>query len=434
MCHNVRMVNVVIVITVVMTSSSVAGEVPKNYILMSVFIVIRHGDRTPMTSFLGVPRPSPKRGCTMDAEYLQSVPQLRSFLSDMEMQKDKQPVRSDFANWALYPQHSECSSSQLTGAGATQHLLNGLALKAKYLNKWNLFGTHFSPSTQLDLRSTLISRTYQSAIALLYTFLPRFNISELDIHAARNSMFCSPSVVPGACCMNLVKLKQEADKGLHKRGEKNPAWQPAMGALAEVFGVKGDHLPWPTALLDMLQGHACHSLPLPCGSSGKCVTAAMMEKLWTLVDSDARSYRNDSRFDQYCRTVIHSLLLEILNSMVRVSHNQSPVKFTLYSGHDLTVSPLLQALGVHEGKWPHYATRVVFELYRKVRAKGAHYLRIVHNGRDVTPLVRFCQGRTEEGMCQLKYFQYFVERDNMEVIGASDRQSLASFCKSKALV
>lgn len=401
---------------------------------MSVFVVIRHGDRTPMTTFLGIPRPVPQHGCTMDAEFLQSIPELRSFLSDMELQREKQPVRSDFASWALYPQHSECGSSQLTGVGAAQHLLNGLALKAKYVHKWNLFGARFSPSTQLNLHSTLISRTYQSAMALLYSFLPRFNVSELDIRAAKNSVFCSPVVVPAACCMNLAKLKQEADRGPHKRGSKNPAWQPSMGALAQVFGIKVGHLPWPAALMDLLQGHACHGVPLPCTNNGECVTTAMLERLWALVDSDAQSYTNNSKFDQYSRTIIHSLLLEILTSMVRVSRNQSPIKFTLYSGHDLTVSPLLQALGVHDGKWPSYATRVVFELYRKVRAKGAHYLRVVHNGKDITPHVRFCQGRTEEGMCQLKYFQYFLERDTMEAIGVSGRQSLASFCRSKVLV
>lgn len=411
-----------------------AGESPEGFYLASVFVVIRHGDRTPMTSFLGVPRPSPRLGCTMDPQFLQSVPQLRGFLADMEAQRDRQPARSDFAHWALYPQHSECSSSQLTGVGAVQHLLNGLALREKYVKGRGLFGPRFSPSTQLDLRSTLISRTYQSAVALLYAFLPRFNLTELDIHAARNSMFCSPGLVPGICCSNLVKLKQEADKGPHRRGERNPAWLPAMGALSEVFGVRVNHLPWPTALVDLLQGHACHGLPLPCGDGGNCVTAQLMDKLWALVDSDARSFTQNSRYDRYCRTIVHSLLLEILTNMERVTRNQSPVKFTLFSGHDLTVTPLLQALGVHDGKWPHYATRVVFELYRKLRAQGAHYIRVVHNGRDITPRVRFCRGRTEAGMCPLKYFQYFVERENMEVMEASDRQSLASFCRSKALV
>ncbi|KAK7094167.1 2-phosphoxylose phosphatase 1-like [Littorina saxatilis] len=406
------------------------GNSPDGYDLKSVYILIRHGDRTPITSYLDVPRPSPKHGCTMNATFLQSIPDLSNFLSDMDEQKNKQPPRSEFANWALYPQHKECSSSQLTGTGALQHLLNGLALKEKYIEQWDLFHPHFSPADQLDIRSTLISRTYQSAMALLYAFLPRFDLSELDVRVSKNSMFCS-SNVPPACCSNLNKLKQEADKGRHKRGRKNPAWVPAMGALADVFGLKISQLPWATSLVDMLQGHACHGLPLPCGPDGKCITPDMMDKLWKLVVSDTQSYNKDPRFDRYSRTIIHSLLLDILASMDKVIRNASPVRFTLFSGHDLTVSPLLQAFDVHNGMWPRYATRVVFELYEKDNSNGQHYLRVLHNGKDITAGVRFCRGRTEQGMCHVKYFQDFVIKDNMEVMGVQDRTSMEAWCKSK---
>jgi hypothetical protein len=43
-------------------------------------------------------------------------------------------------------------------------------------------------------------------------------------------------------------------------------------------------------------------------------------------------------------------------------------KFSLISGHDTTLFPILTALGVFDGLWPHYAGRIVFELYSTVRA------------------------------------------------------------------
>jgi hypothetical protein len=44
-------------------------------------------------------------------------------------------------------------------------------------------------------------------------------------------------------------------------------------------------------------------------------------------------------------------------------------KFSLISGHDTTIFPILAALGVFDGLWPPYAARIVFELYSTVRLK-----------------------------------------------------------------
>ncbi|XP_076472753.1 2-phosphoxylose phosphatase 1-like [Babylonia areolata] len=412
------------------------GEAPVDYQLLSAFVVIRHGDRTPMSSFLNVPPPSPPGGCTMDADFLQTVPELRHFLRDMAEQKERQRKHGDFASWSLHPQHQTCGSSQLTGQGALQHLFNGLSLRRKYGEGWGLFSPPFSPLAHLAVHSTVTSRTYQSAVAFIYGLLPRFDLSQVHVRASPNVMFCRPSLVPAACCSNLGKLRQEVDRAVRVPRAVDSAWQAAMPPLARIFGVKVNRLPGPTQLIDILQGHACHNLSLPCGGEeggGGCVTPTLLEKLWALVDGAGQRSSQQAVFNRYSRTVTHSLLLEMLKSMQETAHNRSAVRFTLYSGHDLTMTPLLQTLGLYEGKWPPYATRLVWELYRRRSAPRKHYLRVLHNGRDMTSRVRFCQGHTDQGMCALKRFEDFVVRGNLEVIGVSDSQGLEDFCRSKVL-
>ena len=361
----------------------------------------------------------------MDADFLNTIPELRNFLGDMAVQKDQQPPRSKFSSWSLYPRNTVCSNSQLTGQGAVQQLFNGLAMKEKYVKKWNLFGPQFSPS-QLDIRSTPISRTYQSVVSLLYGFLPQFNVSEVDILPSENIYFCNPSMVPGVCCERSMRLKKLQDDARAAGRQRNPD----LTDLAEVLDIKAGRLPPLAVLVDLFQGYACHGMKLPCGKGGKCVTASMLEKLWALVDSEGLAASRNTKFDQYSRALAHSLLAEILTNMLKVSRNQSPVRFTVYSGHDLTMTALLQTLGIYKGKWPSYATRLTFELYRKLRAKGEHYVRVIHNGQEITSLVRFCHRRTVEGMCALNHFKNFIYVENLKAIGVRDRLGLDSFCRS----
>ncbi|KAL8587360.1 hypothetical protein ACOMHN_045607 [Nucella lapillus] len=412
------------------------GEAPKDYILRSVYILIVHGDSTPVASLPDL-HPS-SQNCTMDSEVLRHFPQLRHFRSDMETQSGHQHSGSEFFYWALHPQHTRCGTLQLTGQGALQHLLTGLALKDKYVHKLNLFGEKFSPSEQLQLRSTQLSRTYQSAVAFLYAFLPRFNITQLDMRAARNALFCDHVLVPPDCCKSLHRLQQKMEREQSRFVKNNGYEVPVLEALAEVLKVRKEQLPPLEVLMDVLQSYACHGLSLPCSGSSsssggeKCVTAAMLKELLQLMDYKAGMEGTDLGMNCYSRVLTHPLFLDILTSMTRVSRGQSRVKFTIYSGHDLTLTSVLQALGVHEGRRLRNAARLVLELY-SLGEKGGHHVRVVRDGKDVTSLVRFCRGRTVSGLCRLKELETFVTRDNGALLGVTDPQGAAAFCHLRHL-
>ncbi|CAM9721245.1 unnamed protein product, partial [Ectocarpus fasciculatus] len=78
------------------------------------------------------------------------------------------------------------------------------------------------------------------------------------------------------------------------------------------------------------------------------------------------------------------------------------VKFTLYSGHDTVIAPVLAALGVYDRycTWPPYASHIAFELWKNARKESLsrpqnetirdHYVRVLFNGRDVTRHIPSC--------------------------------------------
>lgn len=117
--------------------------------------------------------------------------------------------------------------------------------------------------------------------------------------------------------------------------------------------------------------------------------------------------------------------------------------FTLSSAHDVTMAPLLSALGLEEARFPRFAARVVFELWKsppamqgrpkkkpgkgeKSKVKdGELFIRVLYNGEDVTFHTTFCRSHdrhASQPLCPLKNFLSFVRRDMFSVVNATSYQ------------
>ena len=72
----------------------------------------------------------------------------------------------------------------------------------------------------------------------------------------------------------------------------------------------------------------------------------------------------------------------------------------VFMGHDTVIAPVLAGLGLYKGSlcaWPPYASRISFELLKPTRGGKAaadtkYYVRIIYNGKDLTPQVEKCAG------------------------------------------
>jgi hypothetical protein len=109
-----------------------------------------------------------------------------------------------------------------------------------------------------------------------------------------------------------------------------------------------------------------------------------------------------------------------------------PPVFILYSGHDSTIEPLATAIGVSNGSWPKYASRLVFELYGQVANTSSEadaYIRVLYNGKDVTHHLIFCKGHMtsmNNRVCPLKLFAEYVEDEKFN--GSPGKTGYAEAC------
>jgi Histidine phosphatase superfamily (branch 2) len=94
------------------------------------------------------------------------------------------------------------------------------------------------------------------------------------------------------------------------------------------------------------------------------------------------------------------------SAAVLSAESPDAVKLSLYSGHDTVIAPVLAALGLYNDDlciWPPYASRIVFELWQRhgdSSASGSaaeHYIRVIYNGRDLTPNIPSCILEREKG-------------------------------------
>ena len=392
-----------------------------------VHILIRHGDRSPMN---GIPSyPNSKINCQLHPARFPH-PRLHDFSNKMSQVTLDGASSSAAKRLGLFPNHKYCEGAQLTGTGTIQQILNGEFLQQVYMSQWGLFSPH---GYDVLVKSTDYSRTYQSAVALLFGLLPKLDMSKMKIHVVPNTQLCSTQFLnsPMCKCMAAKKLQKVVQSEYAKRTHNNSLHAAIRGEVATLLNVRSSRLPWIAAIVDVVLGDVCHKEELPCfPQTGKCLNWPLIGKMWQFLDYNGREQNENSLANiKLQRLLMHPLMVEISQRLANVTRGIAPRRFVLYSGHDTTVMPLAVALGIHDGIWPPYATRLVIELYSKhsvASNKRKYYVRVLFNGQDRTRLLRFCHDYLNtEHMCPLQRFQDFVNIENIQFFNA---KSYADAC------
>lgn len=165
--------------------------------------------------------------------------------------------------------------------------------------------------------------------------------------------------------------------------------------------------------------------------------------------NDEVDKRRAGLYHKYAVLAMYPYLNRTASKLERVAKNSEAGRqpratgeeiFTLSSAHDVTMAPLLSALGLEEARFPRFAARVVFELWKspspaaqpqqqkkkggKVK-DGEPFVRVLYNGEDVTFHTTFCRSQdrhVHQPLCPLKNFVSFVRRDMFSVVNATSYQ------------
>ncbi|XP_012292486.2 2-phosphoxylose phosphatase 1 isoform X1 [Aotus nancymaae] len=391
---------------------SMEGHAPHHFKLVSVHVFIRHGDRYPLYVIPKTKRP--EIDCTLVANRKPYHPKLEAFISHMSKGSGAS-FESPLNSLPLYPNHPLCEMGELTQTGVVQHLQNGQLLRDIYLKKHKLLPTDWS-ADQLYLETTGKSRTLQSGLALLYGFLPDFDWKKIYFRHQPSALFCSGSCY---CPVRNQYLEKEQRRQYLLR-LKNSQLEKTYGEMAKIVDVPTKQLRAANPIDSMLC-HFCHNVSFPCTRNG-CVDMEHFKVIKTHQIEDEKERREKKLYLGYSLLGAHPILNQTISRMQRATEGRKEELFALYSAHDVTLSPVLSALGLSEARFPRFAARLIFELWQDREKPSEHSVRILYNGVDVTFHTSFCQDhhkRSPKPMCPLENLVRFVKRDMFVALGGS---------------
>lgn len=404
-----------------------SSEKPDGYDLTSVHVVIRHGDRTAIHSLPNAQKqPIDCRIQSDDPGYsIIGMDRYRQTMIDLNNRLHLR--KTPYENYTTFPDDVICEDSTLTPRGVMQHVRNGHFLRDKYTGHRFLESLHLTD--QILVRGTKYVRTFHSAMAFLYGFLPLVDVDMLKFEMADNNTMCTGQTQYQCWCpavataLNVFSctFRQEPSK-IRRGGQGEEVYERVTAVyrqLAAKLGVSEEDLPRLSHIFDVGVTHFCNNKRLLTGR-GDCLELQLIRNMYDAVNAVGKHARKDDDYNRIAKLKMQPLMYEIAHRMHAQVAGETPMKFVLYSGHDSTIDPLASALDITSGIWPKYASRIVFELYRQ---RGQSFLRVLMDGSVVTGDLKFCRERmsnTELGLCKLEHFLEFVDRESLASMHESD--------------
>lgn len=366
----------------------------KDYKLVYVHIVARHGDRTPAVALPQIGHQKVDYECYLSSKATKDV--LWEGLNDFPPLVPIGSVRN--GRLKLHPgskyENVTCGTGDLTTQGYLQHYNLG-----SHMNKvYDHLITETDLKTELYVQSTDYRRTIRSAGAFLLGFIPNTSDirKQVQIHVQPGDVNQAPPI-PIPLTYQLCKtIRKMREKERIKRGyyvqEKDYRWM--YDSVIKMFNLSlHPTIPW-TEVFDQFVSRGCHSLRshtvLPCTKHGTCIDCTLGKSMFEYADwSMTEKYPSNTSLVVMTPFIEHSLL-HPMDKIISTDNKATSYKMMLTFTHDSMLLQLLKAIGIQVNReWMPYASRLSFELWRAsvedLNNKPQYIVRVVFNGRSVVP-------------------------------------------------
>ena len=383
--------------------------------LVQVHVVARHGDRTPVSNYEIGSKVFFQCGLVDETTY--NWEGLNDFPSPVALPPSAKVKNSHLP---LNPgtESRDCGDvkaiGKLTKLGYQQHASLGALIAKKYSTFWGTVALDpVSIHRSLFVHSTDYSRTIRSATAFLLGFLP--DIAQIrqavNIHISKGPYLEAPptdfqAVYHHCHVYDQLWNDDRAESGyFHNEIKKHHL----LSSLCAMFRIQTCHLPIVSRVFEHVMIRGCHkpSDMMPCYKhTGDCVGFTQARKLFEFADWVwSNEHPPKSSIIGLMPFLKHSVL-DPIERLIMIDSNtvgnlnskypdrsafSTSYRVMLSFTHDDTIVMLMTSLGLKVHEWMPYASRVVFELWkRKTRddtgttSRGDYMIRILFNGVPVT--------------------------------------------------
>eukprot|EP01130_Rhizamoeba_saxonica_P002242 TRINITY_DN12089_c0_g1_i1.p1 TRINITY_DN12089_c0_g1~~TRINITY_DN12089_c0_g1_i1.p1 ORF type:complete len:407 (-),score=71.87 TRINITY_DN12089_c0_g1_i1:57-1277(-) len=351
--------------------------------LVTMAVITRHGDRSPANVL-------PYEDDTWDFCNIESL----TVVDDHGYNIHVEIPGTDQSHYSENLWKGNCVPGQLTEKGYSQHLDLGKELRKIYVDQYKFLPKEYDVN-QIYVRSTNVWRTKQSAQAQMLGLYPD-KISQIPLHIrprevdnlSVNSFSCPKVNNLTAECMNSKEFVETQKNTLDLYRKFN-----------KITGISPDNVAWNREwdhYFDNFNARKCHGIEYPSKNDHY-----IREKDVYIMSLTASKQTTMLFGGEIARLSTADFVEELLTSFNATMFSESSIKYRLFSGHDNTISILLNAFNVHDGLWPPYASHIIIELWEEIPSQ--YSVRFIYNG-DVK-VIPGC-----EAMCSWeKFYSYSLE-------------------------
>lgn len=347
--------------------------------LVYMNVMIRHHKRTPDNAYPDENMLNPATGWTC-TDFLQS-----NFGS---LAKNTAENAQIYHQTVIEPSHpflsqiwnGSCDVGQLTAAGLEDAITHGKDFAGVYSDKLK-FLEEIDSST-VWVRTSTEDRTYQVAGGMLFGMNPNLSKQPFKVVTEPASI---DSLVPSYSCPNADAIRDQYQSvpAWNDHLVQNEALQTRLGELTGTLGLSA-WTSWYDHYFDTFTSRTCHGHPLPCNSTGACVSPSDAVTVFGIGNFEYnyiwKAAQNASTYNSLTFGVMFQ---ELANNFVAFKNGHENFKLRLYVGHDGSMIRLASGLGIQGPlPWPALGSEFVMEVWRTHSKE--YFVRVMHEG---TPAV-----------------------------------------------
>ncbi|XP_006861753.1 PREDICTED: lysophosphatidic acid phosphatase type 6 [Chrysochloris asiatica] len=320
-------------------------------------------------------------------QLLEAPPQVQIDYAVSNLSGGPKPHSPFDAQYQATPLKGGMFAGQLTKVGMQQMFALGERLRKHYVEDTHFLSPTFNPQ-EVFVRSTNIYRNLESTRCLLAGLFQRHKEGPIIIYTDEAS---SEVLYPNF--QSCWSLKQRT-RGRREAASLQPGISEDLKKVKEEMGIDDSNRVDFLSLLDNVAAEQVHNLP-------SCPTLSRFARMIEQRAVDATLYILQREDRESIQLAVGPLLHILKNNLLKTIDPATPPskirKLYLYAAHDLTLMPLLIALGIFDHKWPPFAADLTMELYQHQESKE-WFVRLYYHGEEQVP-----EG-CPEGLCPLDKF------------------------------
>ncbi|CAK6439824.1 unnamed protein product [Pipistrellus nathusii] len=335
--------------------------------LKMVQVVFRHGARSPL-------KPLPlEEQVEWHPQLLEVPPQTRFDYTVTDLAGGPRPPSPFDSQYRGTVLKGGVLAGQLTSVGMRQMFALGERLRKSYVEDTPFLSPTFNPR-EIFVRSTNMHRNLESTRCLLAGLFQCQKEGPIVIHTDEAS---SEVLYPNyQSCWSL----RERTRGRRQAASLQPGISEDLEKVKEDMGIADSEGVDFFMLLDNMAAEQVHGLPScpALRSSARIIEQRAVDTVLYMQGGDRESLQ------MAVGPFLHLLERNLLTAAGPATPPGSHRKLYLYAAHDVTLLPLLLALGIFDHKWPPFAADLTLELYQH-RQSREWFVQLYYHGEAQVP-------------------------------------------------